>query len=197
MFIPTWLLVIVALAGYYAYKAWSDKQKENTPEFHEKMAEYFKGRLLEISHFDSPRIIDLQDQCEVMEANYYRIKQRFAHDEQKTLELAKDWSRYVEALGEMKFAREMLNVDMSDSAYENFSDSTKEPYIITDEINKKFKVILGKDFEKFLPDYDERKKKAGKKADFMFTNWKDFYYDSPNYQRLREYREKEKKEDKS
>ena len=151
---------------------------------------------MEFAHFDSPRIIDLQDRHEVMEVNYLRLKQRYFNQEEKKIEIARDWAKYVEALSDLKHARIILDVDMSDNAFDNLIESSKEPHIITEEVEKKFKSLLGKDFYKLLLDYDERKKKAGKEDELFMgleEDWK-LYQDSPNYHRMVEYREKEKKE---
>lgn len=164
----------------------------------EMTAQHYKAQLLEFAHFDSPRLIDLQDKYEVMEANYYRLKQRNLSSEEKSLELARDWVKYVEALNDLKHARVMLDVDMSDLAYENFAESSKEPYIISEEVENKFKSLLGKDFHKLPLDYDDRRKKAGREDEVLSSLEKDWelYQDSPNYHRMVEYRRKEKEEKK-
>ena len=198
MYIPIWIFIIALVAYYFWSKSRQEVQQGNTVEHFEERAWRFKKNLMEFAHFDSPRIIDLQDRHDIMEANYLRLKQRYLSQEEKRLEIARDWTKYVEALNDLKHARIILDVDMSDNAFDNLIESSKEPHIITEEVEKKFKSLLGKDFHKLLPDYDERKKKAGKE-DEMFMglkeDWK-LYQDSPNYHRMIEYREKEKKENK-
>lgn len=197
MFIPIWILIAVAVY-YFWSKSKQEPQQANNVEQFEEYANHYEQRLMDLAHFDSPRIIDLQDKYVIMEINYLRLKQRYLSQEEKRLEIAKDWAKYVEALYELKHARVMLDVDWGDNAYENFSEASKEPYIITEEVEKKFKSLLGKDFKKLLPDYDERKKKAGKE-DKLFLgkdeDWK-MYQDSPSYHKMLELREIEKKSDK-
>lgn len=198
MYIPIWIIVVAVVAYYFWSKSKQEQRQANTVERCEEIANHYKQSLTEFAHFDSPRIIDLQDKYDVMEANYLRLKQRYLSDEEKRLEIARDWTRYVEALDELKHARVMLDVDLSDRAYENFSDRAKEPGIITEEVESKFKSLLGKDFHKLPLDYDERRKKAGKGDELLPSleeDWK-LYHDSPNYHRMVEYREKEKKEKK-
>lgn len=214
MYIPIWLIVIAVILFLY----WNNLKSKQKPqqqvddpdeslidaagdslEHLESVAAHYKKSLLELEHFDSPRIIDLQDSFIVMEANYFRVKQRYLSDEGKKLELARDWARYVEALNDLKTARVLLDVDMSDQAFDNFEEASKEPFIISDEAEKKFKVLLGKDFQKLLPDYDERQKKAGIENKFLprlDESWK-LYQDSPSYHRMVELREKERKNKKA
>ena len=198
MYIPIWIIVVAVVAYYFWSKSKQKQGQANTVERYEEIVYHHKQNLMEFAHFDSPRIIDLQDKYDVMEANYLRLKQRYLSNEERKLEISRDWARYVEALYELKHARVMLDVDMSDSAFDNFTESSKEPYIISEEVEKKFKSLLGKDFQKLPLDYDERRKKAGRKDELLPSLKKDWelYQDSPNYYRMVEYREKEKKEKK-
>ena len=195
MYIPIWIIVVAVVAYYFWSKSKQEQGQANTVERCEEIVYHHKQSLMEFAHFDSPRIIDLQDKYDVMEANYLRLKQRYLSNEEKKLEISRDWTRYAEALYELKHARVMLDVDMSDSAFDNFTESSKEPYIISEEVEKKFKSLLGKDFQKLPLDYDERRKKAGRKDELLPSLKKDWelYQDSPNYYRMVEYREKEKK----
>ncbi|MCA9368864.1 hypothetical protein KC721_01065 [Candidatus Woesebacteria bacterium] len=195
MFIPIWIIVIAVVIFYYWSKSNQSNIQTNSSEYFEEIASRYKEYLFELAHFDSPRIIDLQDKHLVMEINYLRLKQRISHNEEKKIEIARDWASYVQSLNELKSARVLLDVDMSESAYENFEEASKEPYIITEEVEKKFKSLLGKDFQKLLPNYDERQKKAkksGKSKSPFFLDWKIFYSNSPSYQRLIELKDKEK-----
>lgn len=198
MYIPIWIIVAAVVAYYFWSKSKQEQRQDNTVGRCEEVVYHYKQSLMEFAHFDSPRIIDLQDKYDVMEANYLRLKQRYLSNEEKKLEVARDWARYVESLDELRHARVMLDVDWSDKAYENFADRAKEPGIITEEVENKFKSLLGKDFYKLPLDYDERRKKAGKEDELLPSlkeDWK-LYHDSPNYLRMVEYREKEKKEKK-
>jgi len=195
MFIPFWVLVIGAVVLYYWYKSIKEVKKDSV-EYFEKMAEYFKESIFKLEHFDSPRFVDIQDAYDAMEINYLRLKQRNLSNPEKALELSRDWERYAESLSELKSAGVYLDVDMGDNAYDNFQESAKEPSIIKEEVEKKFKSLLGKDFHKIPPNYDDRRKKAGKE-DGLFNlkeDWKLFYPDSDNFRRMIDLREKSGKE---
>jgi len=59
------------------------------------------------------------------ERDYLHLKERYKHDVQKRLELAVDWSEYAKAVRELSSARDMLDVDWSNKAYDNFEEKVK------------------------------------------------------------------------
>lgn len=206
MYIPTWLIVIIAIVAFFIYK--SKKKASSTGALErtasvediENSINFLKERIFELEHFDSPHFIDCQDAFDVMEINYLKLKQRFFHTPEKVLEIAKDWHRYVEALGDLKHARVMLDVDWEDDAWDRIGESMKEPSIIKEEIEKKFKPLLGDDWQEIPPDYFKRMetmKKPDEKTEAhlgLGNDWKYYYMDSANLFKLEEKREKEKKE---
>lgn len=199
MYIPMWLIVIIAVVVYLIYRS---KRKDDNAGFLEKSTttvediegdiRYLKESLFLLEHFDSPHFIDVQDAFDAMEVNYLRLKQRFSHDAGKVLEIAKDWYRYVDSLKELKDARIMLDVAWSDDDTDNFLESSKEPTIIKQEVEKKFKSLLGKDWQDIPLDYFKRMetmKKPDKKTKARFNlenDWKYYYLGSDNLRKLEE-----------
>lgn len=64
-----------------------------------------------------------------MEIDMFRLRERHKHDPKKQLEVARDWMEYSNAVVEIKFDREMLDVDMEDTVYDSFDERTKEAYV--------------------------------------------------------------------
>lgn len=203
MYVPLWLFIIGAVVVYWIYNRNSRKGgvlgQSSSVEGIESRVQSLKRRIFNLEHIDSPHFIDVQNAFDVMEVNYFRLKQRFIHTPERALEIARDWESYAEALGDLKYARVMLDVDWSDNAFDNFSERSKEPSIIQEEVEKKFKSLLGKDWSEIPPDYFKRmetKKKPDKetKARLGFDEWKYYYWGERNLISLEEKREKEKKE---
>ncbi len=204
MYIPLWLIVIgiiIAIWIYNSRKKAGFTERPDSVESIENSVRFLKeARIFNLEHFDSTHFIDKQNAFDAMEINYLRLKQRFSHIPEKVLEIARDWFKYVEALGDLKFARVMLDVDMSDEAFDNMDERSKEPSIIKDEVEKKFKSLLGEDWQKIPPDYFERMettKKPDKETEAKLgiaDEWKYYYAGSANLFRLEEKRQKQKKE---
>lgn len=85
---------------------------------------------------------------DTMENNYFRLKERFSNDKKRLREIAKNWHKYVLTLWDISFALVLED--------ENFAETTKESQIIKDEIEKKFKVLLGNEWQD--PDLASTKK---------------------------------------
>ena len=81
------------------------------------------------------------------ERDYLHLKEQFKHDEKKQLELASDWCEYAEAIRDLSSAADLLDVDMSQNAYENYGESAKEPHIKRHEIEKRFQTLRGEKLE--------------------------------------------------
>jgi len=162
MYIPTWLIILGIIVIYWIIKN-SKFETVNKPENMEDIeakTDYFKDDIFRLEHFTSPHFIDLQNDYTVMEVNYLRLKERYSNTPDKLLEITKDWLKYVLALGEIKSARLILDVDFSENAYENFNENTKQPTITKEEVEKKYKTLLNNDWQKLLPNYFERIKKT-------------------------------------
>lgn len=94
-----------------------------------------------------------------MERDMIRLRERYKHDPKKQLEVAHDWMDYSSAVAQIKFAREMLDVDMEDTAYDSYDERTKEAHVTVQEIGKRVEEILGKDSSAKLV-HDRLKKQA-------------------------------------
>ena len=206
MYLPVWLIVIIVVVVFYIYRSNKEKSgsflhKPNVDDI-EKGVDFQKDQIFSLEHFDSPHFIDLQDAFDTMEINYLRLKQRFSHTPEKFLEIAEDWYKYTEALREMKFARVMLDVDMSEDAFDNMHERGKEPVIIRQEVEKKFKTLLGEDWLELPPDYFKRMEtmkepdKKTKQKLGLRDDWKYYYSDSPNLYKLEKERKKEEEKQK-
>lgn len=212
MYIETWLIIVAAIIAFLIYKSRDRTEiagQSNMPasiEDVENRASFLKERIFRLEHFDSPHFIDYQDAFDAMEVNYLRLKQKLFHTPEKILEIAKDWYRYSNSLHDLKFARVTLDVDQDGDAWDRAAERMKEPEIIKEETEKKFKSLLGKEFQELPPDYFKRErtmKKPGKKGTKTFDtgeDWKYYYSGSANLLRLleaRRIREKELEESES
>lgn len=179
---------------------WKSKKKFERPgnvKDIEKNIQFLKEMIFELEHMDSPCFIDYQDAFDVMEVNYLRLKLRLSHMPEKVLEIAMDWWKYVDALDNLKRARVILDVDMSDNAWNNANERMKEPSIIKEEVEKKFKLLLDNNFQELPPDYFKRMETMGKSDSAkkgLGEDWKFYYRDSGNFFKLQEKRRKEEKE---
>jgi len=207
MYISDWIIVIgiIIVIWFYNSKRGVGTKRPATIEDIENDIRFIKkSKIFSLEPFDSPHFIDVQDAFDVMEINYLRLKQKFFHTPEKALEIALDWHKYVESLAKLKFARTALNFDLSDKAYDKFDERVKEPSIIKEEIEKKFKSLLGEDWNKIPPDFFERRetmKKPDKetKAKLGIANeWRYYYRGLENFsENLYDWdrrREKEKEE---
>lgn len=195
MYIPTWVIIVIVAVILLIWKSKKKFERPASVESIENSVQFLKERIFELEHFDSPHFIDYQDAFDAMEINYLRLKQRFSHTPEKVLEIAKDWWTYVEALGNLKHARVMLDVDMEDDSWERAGESMKGPSIIREEIEKKFKSLLTGDWQKIPLDYLKREETMGKSESAkkgLGDDWKYYYRDSANLIKLEEKRQKEK-----
>lgn len=217
MYIPNWLLILIIIAAvsYFLYLKKSSDNKNSLPnnkldkknnsainktitiEDIESNVQTVKGFIFEVRYFDSPRFIDLQNDFDTMEINYFVLKQRFIHNPNKLLEIAKDWQRYAWAVSDLQNAWELVHIG---SDVDEIKESFKEPSIIKEEVEKEFKLLLGKDSHELKPDYNKRletMKKPDKKTVKRFNfpdsdDWKYYYLQDENLDRL----ERKKKESK-
>jgi len=81
-----------------------------------------------------------------MEENYLRLAERFRHDKIKQAQITKDWISYNEIINGLIHEREMLDVSTSDENAENSDQETKKLQIKRQEIETRFKELLGKQF---------------------------------------------------
>lgn len=148
MYLPNELAILLIIGFicyliYLAYKLY--KSKHPSIEDIEVMVDHKKKRLFEDEPITDCTI--LHKDFNVMEENYLRLKQRFSSKKDKRLEIAQDRYKYTQTLNDIKFQNVMLICNDSDNAYDEYDELTKETYIIQDEIKKKFKWLLGKDYQ--------------------------------------------------
>lgn len=167
MYISTWIIVIIVIAGIYLYSR-SKKRGEKgitadgeslTAEEMWERGEANTARVLEKSPLIENYLQDERDMVKAMERDMIRLRERFKHDTKKQLEVARDWMDYSGAVAQIKFAREMLDVDMEDTAHDSYDGRTKESYITVQEIGKRVEEILGNDSSSKLV-HDRLRKQA-------------------------------------
>lgn len=154
MYIPTWLIIIaicVVVWFYFKSKKGSvnDDGEPTTVEGMWQSAEWSMGRVMEKSPLSGLEEIDsFKDEREMvkaMETDAVRLRERYKHNPEKQKQIARDWMDYANAVREVKSAREMLDVDWEDGAYDRFDESTKESYAVIHEVAKRAEDELGKD----------------------------------------------------
>ena len=106
-------------------------------------------RVMEKSSFSGLEEMDSfkneREMVRAMETDALRLRERHKHNPEKQKQLAQDWMDYANAVAEVKSAREMLDVDMEDGAYERFDESTMESYAVIQEVTKRMENELGRD----------------------------------------------------
>ena len=164
MYIPTWLIIIVVITGIYFYLQFRKRNSaiENqdlTTEDMWRRAETNMAMVLEKSPLIEDYLQDERDMIKAMERDMIRLRERYKHNTQKQTEVARDWMDYSNAIVEIKFAREMLDVDMEDSSWESFDERTKDVFIVIQEIAKRVEKVLGQESSSKLV-HDILRKKA-------------------------------------
>lgn len=164
MYIPTWLIVVVVITGIYFYlqskkRSGASENQALTTEDMWKRAEANMTRVLEKSPLLEDYLQDERDMVKAMERDMIRLRERYKHDPQKQIEVARDWMDYSNAITEVKFAREMLDVDWKDGAYDRYDEQVKEANISIQEIAERVEKVLGKDSSSKLV-YDRLRKQA-------------------------------------
>lgn len=166
MYISTWIIVVVVIAGIYFYSR-SKKGNQNlvvgneslTAEEMWERAEMNMAKVLSKSPNLENYLQDEREMVKAMERDMVRLRERFKHDPKKQLEVARDWMDYSGAVDRIKFSREWLDVDMEDTAYDAHDERTKEAYVAVQEIAKRVEEMLGKDSSSKLV-HDKLKKHA-------------------------------------
>ena len=175
MYIPTWLIIIAAILIFFI---WKSKKKgvdsDGEPTTVEEMwqsAEFSMGRVMEKSPLSGLEEIgsfkDEREMVKAMETDAIRLRERYKHNPEKQKQIARDWMNYARAVQEIKFAREMLDVDWEDGAYDRFDESTKESYAVIHEVAKRIEDELGK--ESHLKVVHDRLRKHAQAANEVLT----------------------------
>jgi hypothetical protein len=153
MYIPTWLIIVVVVIGYFYYKSKNENsitnEEPSTTEEMWKQADYSKVKVMEKSPLSSLEDIGFfkeeRDMINAMENDVIRLRERYKHEPIKQKQIAQDWMDYANAIQEIKSAREMLDVDFEDGAYDRFDESVKESHAVVQEVTKRIEDELGKD----------------------------------------------------
>ena len=105
--------------------------------------------------FSAPHFTDLEEAFDVMETNYFRLKQRSSHNHENLNKTQVDWYKYTESLKLIKYGRIVLDLDKStgktENLFDNFNKMSKEAFVVKDEIEKEFKSLLLDDYRE-IPD---------------------------------------------
>lgn len=150
MYIPTWLIVLVVGVGIYSCfrskerDVISDGEPTTTQEIWGQ-AERNMARVLEKSTNLEEYLRDERDMVRAMERDVIRLRERYKHNPEKQKEIARDWMDYSNAVAEIKFAREMLDVDWDDGAYDRHDERAKESYLTVQEVVKRVESELGEE----------------------------------------------------
>lgn len=150
MYIPTWVIIVVVITVWYFY---SKAKKtgiisDDEPKTFDGMWKQAEGNMERVLSKSSNLEDYLQDEramVRAMEHDAILLRERYKHDPKKQLEIARDWMDYSDAVAETKFAREMLDVDMEDNAYDRFDERTRVPFLTLKEITKRIMNELGED----------------------------------------------------
>ncbi len=175
MYIPVWIIVI----GVIIYFFWARKRNStfsdepSTVEEMWRQAEYSMTRVMEKSPISGLEEIngfkDDREMVKAMETDAIRLRERYKHNSDKQKQIARDWMDYAKAVQEIKSAREMLDVDWEDGAYDRFDESTKESYAVIHEVVKRVEDELGK--ESHLKVVHDRLRKHAEAANEVLTKF--------------------------
>jgi len=175
MYIPTWIVIILICVGIYFYfkkrKVNNASDEPTTVEEMWQSAEFWKTRVMEKSPLSGLEEIksfeDEREMVKAMETDAIRLRERYKHDPEKQKRIARDWMDYANAVNEIKTARELLDVDWEDGAYDRFDEKTKESYAVIHEVAKRVEDELGK--ESHLKVVHDRLRKHAEIANEVLT----------------------------
>jgi len=165
MYIPIWILFAGVIVYFYIKnrnKDILDDVPRNIDELWE-LAESYKRHVLEKSPNLEDYLQDERDMINSMERDMIRLKERYKHDSEKQKHIANDWVDFAKAIWDTKSARERLDVNVGDDAYDIFDEATKEAFIVTQEITERVIKDLGEDSAMKI--VGDRMKKRGEDAD--------------------------------
>lgn len=174
MYIPFWIVAVAAIIAIYFYS----KSKKSFPSKDslsvEKMwiqAQNNVARVQEKSPLLENYLQDERDMVKAMEKDMLRLRERYKHNDIKQKEIARDWMDYSDAVAEVKFARELLDVDTEDDAYDRFDENTKEAFLTIQEVAKRVEDELGKDSNSKIV-HDRLRKHAETVSEILNKNTK-------------------------
>lgn len=148
MYIPTWILIgiiVVAITYFSRSKRTNQPTQSQVPT--EDIWEKADEKYTRIVEDDSSLAKFLDDEINLTKAmndDIIRLRHRFK-DDSRDREFALLWTDFLFAMGRIISARQILDVTDSDSAFEDFHESVREPNIQIDEMDKKIRGLLGED----------------------------------------------------
>lgn len=134
MYIPVWLLILLAILGYFYYKHNNPKSKTKRLE---NVSKFIYSRIAASSK--TPEIEGALQRTEKM---YITLRNHFNSDWGMQLELVRDWCDYCDAIRKFQSAREIYSAIIENGATETYMESTKLTLIKKEEIETKFKTLL-------------------------------------------------------
>lgn len=144
------ILIIIAIVVYLIYKKINPSviSKERATE--NIQAQIIRQEEMLSKHIDMSHLKDYIQQQAIMfdcgKRNFIRLSERFKHDDIKLTQVVKDWTDYMEILQGIIYEQELLDVSTAEGADEHF-DNMHELAIKIQEIEKRFKGLLGKEYE--------------------------------------------------
>jgi len=141
------ILIIIAIFLYKIYKGQKPKvlmSKEETMENIQTEIKEKEDKLL--NKIKTNRLKDYMQTETIMfdcgRKNFLRLSERFKHDGVKFAQIVKDWMDYIEAVSDIIFVNEMLDVCTSKEA-NGYYKQQDELFIKIQEIEKRYKNLLG------------------------------------------------------
>jgi methyl-accepting chemotaxis protein len=166
------ILIIIAIFVYLIYKGQNPKitSKEDMQIEIErkevKLLEFIQTNHLK-DYMDTEKAL-----FECGRINFIRLRERFKHDEIKLEQVFKDWIDYMDTLNDAIYKSLQIDVTFDDE-FDTLWKDRNELYIKIQEINKRFKDLLGNEYanpekdmtsrEEKLKQLVERSKKVNKK----------------------------------
>ncbi|GEM_PF-3466604 len=145
------LYVILIIIAFFVYKIYKQKPKVVSKEeaMENIQAEIERREAALLNHLKTTHLKDYMDTQTVLfdcgKKNFLRLNERLKHDDVKRGEAIKDWIDYMEALNESIYESELLDVSTSEESEIHWK-ARDEAHVKLQEINKRFKDLLGADF---------------------------------------------------
>jgi len=144
------ILIVIAVIVFLIYKKQKSAplSKEQSMENIKAQIAYKEERLLD--HIKTNHLKDYMTTesalFECGRTNFIRLSERFKHDDAKLTQVIKDWTDYMEILDDAVYESELLDVSTEEGEGEEHWKRRDELYIQIQEIEKRFKDLLGKEY---------------------------------------------------
>lgn len=149
MYIPIWIIVIGVVA-YFIWKSRKPKIKSKVEALELIQEDIDKREVLLKEKIKSSHLKDyMQMETTLFDCgrkNFLRLKERFKHDDVKLEQVIKDWIYYMEAISDMVYESEMLDVATSNEDADEHRNMQDELAVKIKEIDKRSKELLGADY---------------------------------------------------